>query len=200
MQFKKITQIIKLSILFLTLASLPQSLNAQTVEDLPYSKLEDIEGDYSAGRVAARLVDGLGFRFYWATEGLKEEDINIKQKADVRSIQENVDHIYELTMLITNSVFNEKNRVDLELSFIDKRKKILLNLERVSNRLFNSTDEQIEDYSIKFNGRSVLPFYNMINGPISDAIWHCGQIVMLRRMAGNPFNSKVSLLHGRVRD
>jgi hypothetical protein len=44
------------------------------------------------------------------------------------------------------------------------------------------------------------PFWNQINGPISDALWHVGQVITHRRTSGNPFNSKVSVLQGRVRD
>ena len=45
-----------------------------------------------------------------------------------------------------------------------------------------------------------FPFWNIINGPISDALWHCGQVVLLRRSSGNPFNSKVSVFSGKLRD
>ncbi|MHC4608217.1 MAG: hypothetical protein ACYTAF_15010 [Planctomycetota bacterium] len=31
-----------------------------------------------------------------------------------------------------------------------------------------------------------LPFWNLINGPISDALTHVGQINALRRQAGKP--------------
>ena len=45
-----------------------------------------------------------------------------------------------------------------------------------------------------------IPFWNIINGPISDALWHCGQVVMLRRASGNPFNSKVNVFSGKLRE
>ena len=55
-----------------------------------------------------------------------------------------------------------------------------------------------EDISKYDNAR--FPFWNIINGPISDALWHCGQVVLLRRSSGNPFNSKVSVFSGKLRD
>ena len=47
---------------------------------------------------------------------------------------------------------------------------------------------------------SEFPFWNELNGPLSDALWHTGQVVMLRRMSGNPFTSNVSVLSGKVRN
>ena len=44
------------------------------------------------------------------------------------------------------------------------------------------------------------PFWNEINGPISDALWHTGQIVSFRRSSGNPFPSNISVLQGTVRE
>jgi len=200
MSLIKISRFFKLSILCLTISGLSQSLSAQKSDELPFRELEDIEGNYTAGSVASRMVEGLGFRFYWATDGLTEKEIAIKFQEDIRSISETVDHIHEMSILIVNSVFDEKNAVSESLTFTDKRREVLLNLKRTADKLKNSTDEEIEGYSIKFNGRSVFPFYNLINGPIADAIWHCGQIVSLRRMAGNPFNSDVSVLRGKVKN
>jgi hypothetical protein len=61
----------------------------------------------------------------------------------------------------------------------------------------------MESFKIIFksnNGISEYPFWNNLNGPIADAIWHTGQVVLLRRSSGNPFNSKVSVLSGKLRD
>ena len=52
----------------------------------------------------------------------------------------------------------------------------------------------------KEKGTTELPFWNMINGPIADALWHCGQIVSFRRSSGNPYNSNASVLTGKVRN
>ena len=47
---------------------------------------------------------------------------------------------------------------------------------------------------------SKFPFWNQINGPISDAIWHCGQVISFRRSSGNPYNSNASVFGGKVRN
>jgi hypothetical protein len=43
-----------------------------------------------------------------------------------------------------------------------------------------------------------FPFWNAINGPLSDAIWHTGQIASNRRASGNPFNSKAQVFLGKL--
>ena len=55
-------------------------------------------------------------------------------------------------------------------------------------------------YSFKIIfGDKAYPFWNAINGPIADALWHCGQIVSFRRSSGNPFPKGVSVFTGKVR-
>ena len=52
---------------------------------------------YSAATVAARMVEGLGFRFYWATEGLRPEDLAYKPSEEARTTEETINHIYGLS-------------------------------------------------------------------------------------------------------
>ena len=55
---------------------------------------------------------------------------------------------------------------------------------------------------IKFNRGGVFsefPFWNLINGPISDAIYHVGQIVSFRRTSGNPIEKGVNVFLGEKR-
>ena len=59
--------------------------------------------------------------------------------------------------------------------------------------------EDLSQFKIVFNrgGKtSEYPFWNQINGPIADAIWHTGQIITHRRTSGNPYNSKASVFTG----
>ena len=45
-----------------------------------------------------------------------------------------------------------------------------------------------------------MPFWNQLNGPIEDAVWHSGQIVVFRRASGNPISKKISVSTGKVRE
>ncbi|AUP81713.1 hypothetical protein C1H87_20895 [Flavivirga eckloniae] len=161
---------------------------------LQYYEIPDSPESYTAGTVAARMIDGLGFRYYWATEGLRSEDLAYKPSETGRTSEETIDHILGLSNFILNSVSKEgKKEAETKRSFKEKRKQTLLNLKKVSDIL-----RIMDDVSQFDNDR--FPFWNIINGPIADALWHCGQVVMLRRASGNPFNSKVSVFTGKLRE
>ena len=167
---------------------------AQDKEILPYYEIPEHADSYTAGSVASRMLDGLGFRYYWATEGLRVEDLEYKPSESGRTSAETIDHLLGLSNFILNSISTEKSSdKDEALTFIEKRKQTLLNIKKASEIL-----RTIDDVSQFDNDR--FPFWNIINGPISDALWHCGQVVMLRRASGNPFNSKVNVFSGKLRE
>lgn len=167
---------------------------AQDEEKLPYYEIPEHPQTYTAGNVVARMVDGLGFRYYWATEGLRTEDLNYKPSEKGRTSAETIDHLLGLSNFILNSILKEKREGNKnELTFEQKRKQTLMNIKEASEIL-----RATEDLS-KFDNER-FPFWNLINGPIADALWHCGQVVMLRRASGNPFNSKVSVFTGKLRE
>ena len=190
-----------LSLILVTSLTIAQ----ETMNDkLPYYKIPEAPTSYTPGTVVSRMIDGLGFRYFWATEGLTDENLAYKPSEEGRTIAETMDHLYSLSRTILNSA--EKKASDFtvaseELTSIEKRKKTLENFKTASE-LFRVA-ENLEEHKIVFirkNGKAEFPFWNQINGPIEDAVWHAGQIVMMRRAAGNPFNSKVSVFTGNVRD
>lgn len=79
------------------------------------------------------------------------------------------------------------------MTYEEKRAATLKNLKTASNILHVSDD--ISEYKIIFGERQI-PFWNQVNGPISDSIWHCGQIAVFKRASGNPINSKVDHFTG----
>ena len=181
----------KITLLF---AFMTSSGMAQDKEILPYYEIPEHADNYTAGSVASRMLDGLGFRYYWATEGLRVEDLAYKPSESGRTSAETIDYLYGLSNFIFNSIPTEKsNDKDEVLTFIEKRKQTLLNIKKASEVL-----RTIDDVSQFDNDR--FPFWNIINGPTSDALWHCGQVVMLRRASGNSFNSKVNVFSGKLRD
>lgn len=178
-------------------------MNAQQKNELPYAEIPEAPDDYTAGGVVSRMIDGLGFRYYWATEGLRSEDLKYKPSPEGRTSEETVDHILGLSYVVLNSALGQVNgpREQEDLTFEQKRALTLENLQQAS-RIFRSAQD-LGDYPVVFKGKESnmeYPFWNQINGPISDALWHCGQLVVLRRASGNPFNSKVSVFTGKLRD
>jgi hypothetical protein len=166
-------------------------------ETLPFYELPDYPEVYTAGTVSGRMVEGLGFRYYWSTAGLTEIDLAYQPNEDVRSTGETIDHIYNLSLIIVNATLNKpNNKSEVEMTFEEKRIQTLLNLETAANILKASDD--ISQYKIIF-GTNEIPFWNEINGPIADAIWHCGQIASFRRSSGNPINPKVDHFNGKVK-
>lgn len=179
--------------------------NAPVPDSLPYAEIPAYPDSFSAENVVARMIDGLGFRFYWATEGLRPEDLAFRPNSEARTSEETIDHILGLSNVILNAVQQQPNVRSGEetspLSFSVKRKQVLTNLKQASDILKNGSGT-LADYPVIFvNGesRSEFPFWNLLNGPIADALWHIGQVVSFRRSSGNPFNSKVSVFTGTVR-
>jgi len=173
--------------------------------DLPYREIPAYPEKFTAGNVAARVVDGLGFRYYWATEGLRPEDLTFQANKDGRTTLETVTHIYELSLTIVNAtrkVANVRAMTKEQLTFEQMRKRTLENIQGASEILKKSSDDDLNNYKVIFSndkGTQEFPFWNQLNGPIADALWHTGQVVSYRRGSGNPFNEKASVFSGKVR-
>ena len=194
--------IMKSFILILTLFCFI-NMNAQENKDekLPYYEITEEYETYTAGTVAARVIDGLGFRYYWATEGLRDEDLAYRPSDMARTTDETIEHLYGLSKIIVNSTLKKPNIAGEEenLTFAEKRKKTLVNFKTAADILRASDD--VSEYKLVFKNENEtfeLPFWNNLNGPIGDAIWHCGQVISFRRSSGNPYNSKASVFTGKV--
>jgi hypothetical protein len=184
--------------LFIIIFAIAITSTTMAQKDDFYYEIPEAAKEFTPGTVASRMVDGLGFRYYWATFGLTEKDLAFKPNAEVRTSGETIDHILGLSQMIVNSTLKVANGAKQpEMTFAEKRKKTLLNLQKASDILRNSKD--ISEYKIIF-GKTEFPFWNQINGPISDALWHTGQVVSFRRSSGNPFPKGVNVLTGTKRD
>ncbi|NND05217.1 MAG: DUF664 domain-containing protein [Saprospiraceae bacterium] len=182
-------------------------LNAQVMEkdSLPFSNIQEYPDDYSSNLIAARMVDALGFRYQWATEGLRPEDLAYQPSADGRTCMQTIDHILGLSNMIHNAISQRPNQRNGQAKgqkdFQVKRQETLDNLAEASQLLKNGGAD-VSKYKIIFqrgDRTNEFPFWNLINGPVADAIWHVGQVVSFRRASGNPWNSKVSVFSGTVR-
>ena len=168
--------------------------NMTSQEKLPYYQIPAAAKEFTPGTTASRMIDGLGFRYYWATEGLTEKDLAFKPNEESRTTSETIDHILGLSQVILNATLKVANGTKQPaMTFAEKRKKTLLNLQQASTILRESKD--ISQYKMIF-GNTEYPFWNAIKGPIADAIWHTGQVVSFRRTSGNPFPKGVSVLRG----
>lgn len=184
----------------LTLFCIVALLNTGMSQDLPFKSIAETEETYNSGNLVARMVEGLGFRYYWATEGLRAEDLKFAPAEGGRDAMQTVTHLHGLSIFLLSAVekvtFAPKSTDGK--SFDEIRAETLLNLQKAVEILKNSKDSDFKDYNIRFGNGGSFPFWNAINGPIADAIYHTGQVVLMRRMSGNPINPKVNVLAGRT--
>lgn len=177
----------------------------EDIPTLPYHQIPDYPDTYSATTVAARMIDGLGYRYYWATETLRPADLAYTPGNDGKNAGEVLDHLYGLSKTILNGVKKQPNirpSETEELTWVEKRKATLENFKMASELLKSAKEEEIEEMDVVFQRRenkSEFPFWNMINGPIADAIYHTGQIVSYRRSAGNPTNPFMNVFRGKTK-
>jgi hypothetical protein len=144
-----------------------------------YHRLEGYPDRVSAGSVVARLLDGLGFRFYWATEGLRPEDYGFRPAADTMSVGELVLHVWDLVAWVSASSLGKtyEKPKDAQAARVEALK-IIHDLRETFQAM---SEEDISKLRIRDK-----PFWHIINGPFSDALTHTGQINSFRRLAGNP--------------
>ena len=167
----------------------------------PCAQISEYPDEITDNLVLARMIEGLGFRYYWVTEGLRPEDLAYLPGNDGRSTEQTLGHLYDLSNTIVHAVqgLPIKRSVEKEeLTFEDRRLKALNNFDAAVSYL-KSNPTKMDNVKIIFQRgerTSEFPIWNLINGPITDAIYHCGQIVSFRRSSGNPIRAGVNVFRG----
>ena len=190
----------------LILASLSLFGQDNKSENMPYHSIPEYPEDFSSGNIISRMIDGLGYRYYWASEGLRAEDLSYKPSEEGRTTRETLEHILGLSRTVLNASKNEVNsgRIDYAaMNYEEIRNMTLENLSEASRLMLGKKDKDVSNLKVKFKrGEKITeyPYWNMINGPIEDAIWHSGQVVSFRRASGNPLNPGVSVFSGKTRE
>ena len=183
-------------ILFLTI----NTMNSQ--EKLPFYEITEIPNEINSTNLMVRMIEGLGFRYHWATENITEKDLKYRPSKDAMSNYETIEHIYDLSNTIYNSsksLPNTRSKKKTSMDFISLRKETLNNLKLTCEVFKSFNDEDLKNVKIIFQGNSgnyEFPIWNLINGPISDAIYHTGQLVSFRRTSGNPIPKGVNVFLG----
>ena len=185
-------------LLFIPFVSFSQ-INDQDF-NITFSDISEYPTEFSQANIVLRMIEGLGYRYYWASKSLSETDLEYKSSEDARSTLEIIKHIYSLTNMISSSFKNQQYEFsDVSYGYKELREKTLLNLKYIHEQLKLNPD--LSKLKIRFErGGNMMefPFWNQINGPISDALWHCGQVVMNRRASGNPLQSGVNVFIGKT--
>ena len=161
---------------------------------LPFEDISKTPTEITAINTLLRVVEGLGFRYRWATENLSEDNIKFRPHPTSMNIEEVNSHIFDLIDSIFRVFGGEKQNIDSLNSFQQIRKKSLFILEDLSERLKKMRDEDL--VKMEKNTSRKLPFWYWVNGPLSDALTHVGQITSWRRIAGNPQLKGVNVFIG----
>jgi hypothetical protein len=156
-----------------------------------YADISTTEESFTVANVAARMIEGLGFRYYWASIDLKEDDLSYKPSESGRTVMETIAHIHGLSEFMTSFLELVPTRMNEVGNFQALRKATLMNLELIERKLKSMNPDEFNSYQ-----QGQVTFWQLINGPVSDAIWHSGQLVMMRRASGNPLPKGVNVLMG----
>lgn len=174
-------------------------------EKLPYHQIPDAPETLDVNGVLARMIDGLGYRYYWATEGLVQDDLDYTPGNYGRKTHEVLNHLNGLSEVIKNAVTcraNVRPRPDEEMTWEEQRRATLYNLQAASDFLRSGKGDPAKYAMVFQRGEqtSEFPLWNLLNGPLADAIYHVGQIVSYRRSAGNPMNPNVNVFLGITKE
>ncbi len=174
-------------------------------ERLPMDEIPTPTSTLKAGDIISRMIQGLGYRFYWASKDLRTKDLSYRPSKDAVSSLETLQHIYGLSLMILNAYSSTPNKRPLNALPEDYRflrQSILTNLDQSAQLYSGKSEEEVHKMNVVFerDGKiSRFPVWNLLNGPLSDAIYHTGQLVSFRRTTGNPIQKGVSVFLGKTK-
>ena len=180
------------------------NMNAQN-NNLPFFEISSEKNHYTSVNIIYRLIEGVGYRYYWASKDLKKKDLDYKPSSSSISSYETLEHIYVLSETIMNSALNKVNNRPTEKtpkSYNELREGTLMNLQKFNDIILSKNEDDLKRIKIIFNrgGRDAsFPFWNLLNGQIADMIYHTGQIVSFRRTTGNPIQKGVNVFLGKTK-
>ena len=176
------------------------------IQELPFKSIPEASKNYESGNIVVRMIEGLGYRYYWATDGLQAGDLDYKPSDSGQSTKETLKHIHGLADVLKNVSLNLPSispAPNQSEDFVELRKQTLNYLEEATVNFKNKTPKELAELKVIFERggkQSSFPFWNMINGPLADAIYHTGQVVSYRRSSGNPLSKGVNVFMGKTKE
>lgn len=170
---------------------------------IPYDKIESYPISYTSGSVVSRMVDGLGYRYHWASKDLRAVDLVFTPGNEGKSTLETLKHVYELSqdaLSVSEGKELIRPRVVVEgLTYTELREVTLKNYHQASENFRKLSEKELSNLTVTFasgDNKKAYPFWNFLNGQLSDAIYHTGQIVSFRRSSGNPVSKEMNVFTG----
>lgn len=173
-----------------------------TTADLTaFDDLPDVPGAALSGpNVLARLVDGLAFRYRWASDGLGPDELAFRPCDGSMTVEELLDHLRFLARWLHVNVAAARAGAEpvvypaacdgLADPSGDASAYAAQTLQALgalrADFVAMSEDDLARVTFIGGREPTAFPVWNMLNGPLADALTHVGQLASWRRMAGNP--------------
>jgi len=177
---------------------------SKNMSHAPYHSIREYPENFTPATSVQRVIDGLGYRYYWASEGLRDEDLSYSPGNDGITTFETLQHIFGLSRTIVTTVKGQDNvrpSPENNMAYDELRRATLNNIKEASNYLNQNPDLDFDKVNLVFargERRSEYPFWNLLNGPILDAVYHTGQVVSFRSTSGNPVRPKMNVFSGKA--
>ena len=102
------------TVFFILLGLYHLTIMSQTSEY--FKDISKYPTEINNGNIISRMVNGLGYRYYWATENLKKNDLTYRPSKDAYSTHETMVHIFTLSKTIYNTTLSKINeRPDIDI-------------------------------------------------------------------------------------
>jgi hypothetical protein len=153
----------------------------------PYRFLPPAPGSISCGAIISRLLDGIGFRYHWATEGLADADMQFSPAPGSMNLGELLRHIHALLHWVglAAGMAPEEGPMPFADGIVVRARTLALARE-LSGRFGRMTDGALAEFALRTDRGDRFPFWNILNGPLADSLTHIGQVVSWRRILGKP--------------
>ena len=167
-----------------------------------FASLPEPPETVDATTILQRQIQGLGFRYYWATHNLGSETLEFRPTEASRSVIETMEHIYHLCVTVANTLAGKPSLrpvAPLTMNAETLREETLQVIAQAEQWIAAMKPEDVQHKAIVFQtpkGTQSFDFLYLMNGPLADAISHVGQIVSHRRTSGNPLESGVNVFLG----
>jgi len=161
-----------------------------------YNTLPDAPEELDSNGVLARLVDGMGFRYHWATEGIQESLLSFRPCEGAMTLAELLAHMNVLVRWVDHELRRtlsdppqEQDRGQLipPTEWPLLRTDTLERLAGLRSLLAETSPKSLLGASITSRRKQgPQSFWCAINGPLADFLTHVGQVASWRRIANDP--------------
>lgn len=153
-----------------------------------------------AAALLARLVDGLAFRYRWASDGLRPEDLGFRPAPDAMDLGQLLAHLAQLASWMSANVAAARDGGSpvtypaagavVEAARGSPEQLVTLTLDLLhalrSDVLALGDGGLLRIRLVGGREPTAYPVWNLLNGPLADALTHVGQLATWRRMLGRP--------------